>query len=156
MLPSKLDREGLVSQVTLQADIRLPGSAIPQPPMGPVVIVLPEITGDAFPGFFQVPVFGQSNFLFLQAAMKAFDVAVSFRVMVSKVAQTWSVILRLVRFCHVTAAAFSALGLKRRTVTQQLCATCSSHIRAPLRPAKHLPEQRVQILQRAATVADKR
>jgi hypothetical protein len=54
--------------------------------MRPVMIVLPQVTLDAFPCLLQVPAFGQSNFLFLQAPMKAFNVAVSFRVMVSRAA----------------------------------------------------------------------
>lgn len=68
----------------MQADIHLPRSAIAQSSMRPVVIVLPQVTPDAFPGFFQVSVFRQSDFFLFQAAMEALDVAVSLRVMVSR------------------------------------------------------------------------
>jgi hypothetical protein len=54
--------------------------------MGLVVIVLPEIMGGAFLCLVQVRVFGQSNLLFLQAAGEALDLAVSFRVVVSRTA----------------------------------------------------------------------
>jgi hypothetical protein len=50
--------------------------------MGSVVIVLPQVTSDAGPRFFQIPVLSESNFFFFQAAMKALDVAVSFWVMI--------------------------------------------------------------------------
>jgi hypothetical protein len=52
--------------------------------MGSVMIVLPQVTPDAFPGFFQVSVLGQSNFFLFQAPMEAFDVAVALRVMIGR------------------------------------------------------------------------
>jgi len=84
--PLKLDSQGLVFLGRFKANIRLPRSPIPQATMRPVVIVLAKVTGDAFPRFLQVPVFGQSHFLLFQAAMKALDVAVSFRVVMRRAA----------------------------------------------------------------------
>ena len=51
--------------------------------MRPVMIVLPQVSPDVITGLIRIPILGQSNFLFLQAAMKTLDVAVAFRVMVS-------------------------------------------------------------------------
>src|SRR5690348_2326832 len=52
--------------------------------MRPVVIVLLDPTRDAGSGFFQAAVLCCPDFLFLQAAMEPFDVAVTFRVMISR------------------------------------------------------------------------
>ncbi len=49
--------------------------------MRPVVIVLLDPTSDAGTRFCHVALFRRPDFLFLQAAMKAFDVAVALRVM---------------------------------------------------------------------------
>jgi hypothetical protein len=65
-------------------DTFLPRGAIPQSSMRPVVIILPQVEGHAIPCLFEIPVFGQSHFFFLQAAMKALDVTVAFRVMISR------------------------------------------------------------------------
>jgi len=50
--------------------------------MRPVVIVLLDPAGDSAPLFFQAPVLRHPDFLFLQAAMEPFDVAVALRVMI--------------------------------------------------------------------------
>jgi len=58
--------------------------AIFDSPVRPIVIVLLDPTGDTGPGFFQAPILCGPDFLFLQAAMEPFDVAVAFRVMVGR------------------------------------------------------------------------
>jgi len=50
--------------------------------MGPVVTVLPEVAHNALPGFVQVSVLCQPDFLLLQAVVKAFGVAVALREMI--------------------------------------------------------------------------
>lgn len=80
MHPSELDTQGRVCQVTFKADEGLARSAVTQPSMRSVVIILPQVTADAIAGFFKIPLLGQSEFLFLQAAMKAFGVGVPLRV----------------------------------------------------------------------------
>jgi hypothetical protein len=52
--------------------------------MRPVVIVLLDPAGDVAPRFFQAPILRRPDFLFLQAAMEPFDVAVAFRVMIGR------------------------------------------------------------------------
>ncbi len=52
--------------------------------MRPVVIVLLDPTSDAGPCFFQAAILRGPDFLFLQAAMEAFDVAVAFGVMIGR------------------------------------------------------------------------
>ncbi len=54
--------------------------AIFDPAMRPVMIVLLDPTGDAGASFFQAPILRSPDFLFLQAAMEPFNVAVTFRV----------------------------------------------------------------------------
>jgi hypothetical protein len=54
--------------------------------MRPVVIVLLDPAGDAVPRFFQAAILRRPDFLFLQAAMEPFDVAVAFRVMIGRAA----------------------------------------------------------------------
>ncbi len=64
-----------------------------QAPVRSVVIVLPDIApdtgpadGGAGPGFLQTPVLVEPDFLFLQAAVEPLDVAVAFRMVVSRAA----------------------------------------------------------------------
>ena len=52
--------------------------------MRPVVIVLLDPMSDRGPRFLQAAILGGPDFLFLQAAMEPFDVAVAFRVMVGR------------------------------------------------------------------------
>jgi hypothetical protein len=52
--------------------------------MRPVVIVFLDPTSDADLRFFQTAILRRPDFLFLQAAMKLFDVAVAFRVMIGR------------------------------------------------------------------------
>ena len=52
--------------------------------MRPVVIVLLDPTSDARSRFFQTAILSRPDFLFLQAAMEPFDVAVAFRVMIRR------------------------------------------------------------------------
>src|SRR5712671_8064678 len=52
--------------------------------MRPVVIVLLDPTSDAGPCFFQAAILRRPDFLFLQAAMEPFDVAVALRVMIGR------------------------------------------------------------------------
>jgi hypothetical protein len=59
-------------------------SAILDFAMGPVVIVLLNPTSDAGPCFFQAAILCRPDFLFFQAAMEPFDVAVAFRVMIRR------------------------------------------------------------------------
>ena len=59
-------------------------SAIFDSAMRPVVIVLLDPTSDRCPCFFQAPIFRRPDFLFFQAAMEPFDVAVAFRVMIRR------------------------------------------------------------------------
>ena len=82
MHPSKLDSQGRVVEVTFKTNEDLARSAVGQSAMGSVVIVLPQVAPEAFPGFVEVLVLRQSDFFLLRAAMEALDVAVSFRVMV--------------------------------------------------------------------------
>ena len=58
--------------------------AISDSTVRPVVIVLLDPAGDAGLCFFHAAIFRRPDFLFLQAAMEPFDVAVAFRVMVSR------------------------------------------------------------------------
>jgi hypothetical protein len=50
------------------------------------VIVLLDPTRDRGPRFFQAAILRRPDFLFLQAAVEAFDVAVAFRMMVRRAA----------------------------------------------------------------------
>jgi hypothetical protein len=59
-------------------------SAIIDATMRPVVIVLLEIPTDVFSGLGQAAIFRRPDFFFLQATMEPFDVAVSFRMVVSR------------------------------------------------------------------------
>ena len=52
--------------------------------MRPVVIVLLDPASDAGTRFFQAAILRRPNFLFLQAAVKPFDVAIAFRVMIGR------------------------------------------------------------------------
>ena len=52
--------------------------------MRPVVIVLLDPATDRFSRFFHASIFCRPDFLFLQAAMEPFDVAVAFRVMIRR------------------------------------------------------------------------
>ena len=54
--------------------------------MRPVVIVLLDPASDARSSFFQTPILRGPDFLFLQATMEPFDVAVALRVMVGRAA----------------------------------------------------------------------
>src|SRR5215471_19992605 len=54
--------------------------------MRPVVIVLLEISSDAFSGLAETTIFRRPDFFLLQAAMEPFDVAVAFRMMISRAA----------------------------------------------------------------------
>src|SRR5580700_10145659 len=54
--------------------------------MRPVVIVLLDPTSDASPRFVQGAVLRDPDFLFFQAAMEPFDVAVALRVMIGRAA----------------------------------------------------------------------
>ncbi len=60
--------------------------AISDSAMRPVVIVLLNPTSDRGPRFLQAAILGGPDFLFLQAAMEPFDVAVAFRVMIRRAA----------------------------------------------------------------------
>ena len=57
---------------------------ISYPAMRAVVIVLPDPATDRLPRFLHVAIFRRPDFLFLQAAMESFDVAVAFRVMIGR------------------------------------------------------------------------
>ena len=59
-------------------------SAIIDATMRPVVIVLLEIPTDVFSGLGQAAIFRRPDFFFLQAAMEPFDVAVAFRMVISR------------------------------------------------------------------------
>jgi hypothetical protein len=59
-------------------------SAILDSAVRPVVIVILDPTSDRGPRFFQVAIFRRPDFLFLQAAMEPFDVAVVLRVMIRR------------------------------------------------------------------------
>ncbi len=59
-------------------------SAISDSAVRPVVIVLLDPTSDRCSRFFQAPILRRPDFLFLQAAMEPFDVAVAFRVMIRR------------------------------------------------------------------------
>jgi len=48
------------------------------------VIVLLDPAGDAGSRFFQAAILGRPDFLFLQAAMEPFDVAIALRVMIRR------------------------------------------------------------------------
>ena len=50
------------------------------------MIVLLDPAGDAFSRFFQAAILRGPHFLFLQAAMKPFDVAVALRMMIGRAA----------------------------------------------------------------------
>jgi hypothetical protein len=63
---------------------RLMRGTIPDPAMRTVVIVLPDPAADRLPRFLHVAIFRRPDFLFLQAAMESFDVAVAFRVMIGR------------------------------------------------------------------------
>ena len=52
--------------------------------MRPVVIVFLDPTSDRCLRFFQAAILRRPDFLFLQAAMEPFDVAVAFRVMIGR------------------------------------------------------------------------
>src|ERR1700746_2275168 len=52
--------------------------------MRSVVIVLLDPASDRGTRFFHAPIFGRPDFLFLQAAMEPFDVAVALRVMIRR------------------------------------------------------------------------
>jgi len=52
--------------------------------MRPVVIVLLDPMSDRGPRFLQAAILGGPDFLFLQAAMEPFDVAVAFRVIIGR------------------------------------------------------------------------
>jgi hypothetical protein len=52
--------------------------------MRSVVIVVLDPTSDTAPRFSQAPILRRPNFLFLQAAMEPFDVAVALRVMIGR------------------------------------------------------------------------
>ena len=54
VLPANLDTKRLGFLFTFKAYEGLLGRSIPQSPIRPVVIVLPQITPDIFPGFLQV------------------------------------------------------------------------------------------------------
>jgi len=57
-------------------------SAILDSAVRPVVIVLLDPTSDAGPCFYQAAILRGPDFLFFQAAVEPFDVAVAFRVMI--------------------------------------------------------------------------
>ncbi len=59
-------------------------SAIFDSAVRPVVIVLLDPTSDRCSRFFQAPILRRPDFLFFQAAMEPFDVAVAFRVMIRR------------------------------------------------------------------------
>src|SRR5882672_3441084 len=59
-------------------------SAISDTAMRPVVIVLPDPTSDRGSRFFHTAIFRRPDFLFFQAAMEPFNVAVSLRVMIGR------------------------------------------------------------------------
>ena len=59
-------------------------SAISDSAVRPVVIVLLDPTSDRCACFFQAPILRRPDFLFLQAAMEPFDVAVALRVMIRR------------------------------------------------------------------------
>ena len=61
-------------------------SAILDSAMRPVVIVLLDPTSNADTCFLQAAILRRPDFLFLQAAMESLDVAVAFRVMISRAA----------------------------------------------------------------------
>jgi hypothetical protein len=52
--------------------------------MRPLVIVLLDPATDRLPRFLHAAIFRRPNFLFLQAAVEPFDLAVAFRVMVRR------------------------------------------------------------------------
>src|SRR5512135_1595080 len=58
--------------------------AISDSAMRPVVIVLFDPTSDAGTCFFHASIFRRPDFLFLETAMKPFDVAVALRVMIGR------------------------------------------------------------------------
>jgi len=60
------------------------GSAVSNSTMRPVVIVLLDPTSDRCSCFFQAAILRRPDFLLFQAAMESFDVAVAFRVMISR------------------------------------------------------------------------
>ncbi len=55
---------------------RLLGRPVAQAPVRPVVFLLPHVSPDALPGFFQVAVFLRRHFLLRQAVAEAFAVPV--------------------------------------------------------------------------------
>src|SRR5579863_7631236 len=59
-------------------------STIADAAMRPVVIVFLDPTSDRCSRFFQAPILRRPDFLFFQAAMEPFNVAVSFRVMIGR------------------------------------------------------------------------
>src|SRR5579864_5420358 len=59
-------------------------SAILDPAVRPVVIVFLDPTRDRCSRFFQASILRRPDFLFFQAAMEPFNVAVSFRVMIGR------------------------------------------------------------------------
>ena len=61
-------------------------SAIVNSAVRPVVIVLLDPTSDVAAGFFQAPILRRPDFLFFQAAMEPFDIAVAFRVVIGRAA----------------------------------------------------------------------
>jgi len=63
--------------------------------MRPVVIVLLDPTSNAGSRFIQAAILGRPDFLFLQAAMEPFDVAVALRVMIGRAAMDDAELSRL-------------------------------------------------------------
>jgi hypothetical protein len=59
-------------------------SAILDSAVRPIVIVFPDPTSDRCSRFFQAPILRRPDFLFFQAAVEPFDVAVAFRVMIGR------------------------------------------------------------------------
>src|SRR5450755_741501 len=84
MLPPNLDSQGLVFLYSCKSQEGLARGAVLDSAVRPVVIVLLDPTSDRCSRFFQAPIFRCPDFLFLQAAMEPFDVAVAFRVMIRR------------------------------------------------------------------------
>ncbi len=61
-------------------------SVVIECPMRAIVIVLGDPTSDRFGGFSETAVFVEPDLFLLQAAVKAFDQSVAFRVVVSRAA----------------------------------------------------------------------
>src|ERR1700683_2483754 len=84
MAPASLDSQVLVFYGNCKTQKSLAGSAVLDSAMRPVVIVLLDPASDAGSRVFQAAILGRPNLLFFQAAMEPFDVAVAFRVMISR------------------------------------------------------------------------